>query len=208
LAYVASLALGKRADNRVSGIRAALIGRGGSLGPRTVLEGKHGFFNAFAPSGKPDFSLLLDGPGGRWLMPDIAFKPYACGTMTQSYIDWRNAESVQINTIVCKVGEGTVHRLWEPQACPPTPYTATFSTPFCMAVAFFDRCAGLGQFTESRIHDPAILGLACKSRYEIDPENEYRPISPVICARHSMTDRARADPEPHARRVPRASSGW
>jgi len=53
------------------------------------------------------------------------------------------------------------------------PYVAKFSTPFRAAEAFFDRCAGLGQFTESRIHDPAILGLACKIRYEIDPENEH-----------------------------------
>ena len=165
-----------------AGIRAALMGRSGFLGPRTVLEGTHGFFRAFAPSGKPDFSLLRDGLGERWLMQDIAFKPYACGTMTQPYIDCaialakRGVEAAQINTVVCKVGEGTVHRLWDPLAikhAPPTPYAAKFSTPFCMAVAFFDRCAGLGQFTESRIRDPAVLGLARKIRYVIDPQNEY-----------------------------------
>jgi 2-methylcitrate dehydratase PrpD len=162
--------------------RATLMGRSGFLGPRTVLEGTHGFFKAFAPSGKPDFSLLLDGLGERWRMQDIAFKPYACGTMTQPYIDCaialakRGVEAGQIHTIVCKVGEGTVHRLWDPLAvkhAPPTPYAAKFSTPFCMAVAFFDRGAGLAQFTPSRIHDPAVLGLARKIRYEIDPQNEY-----------------------------------
>jgi 2-methylcitrate dehydratase PrpD len=161
-----------------AGMRAALMGRGGFLGPRTVLEGTHGFLKAFAPSGKPDFALLLDGLGERWLMQDIAFRPYACGTMTQPYIDCaialaeRGVESAQINAVVCKVG----HRLWEPLAVkhtPPTPYAAKFSTPFCISVAFFDRCAGLGQFTESRIHDPAVLGLARKIRYESDPENEY-----------------------------------
>ena len=159
-----------------AGIRAALMARGGFLGPRTVLEGSHGFFKAFAPSRKPEFPLLLDGLGTRWVMQDIAFKPYACGTMTQPYIDCAIAlaqcgvDPAEIDTVVCKVGEGTVHRLWEPlgvKHAPPTPYAAKFSTPFCMAVAFFDRRAGFGQFTEARIHDPAVLRLAARIRYEI-----------------------------------------
>ena len=165
-----------------AGIRAALMARAGFKGPRTVLEGTHGFFKAFAPSRRPDFSLLLDKLGAHWLIPSIAFKPYACGTMTQPYIDCAIAlaesgvPADEIVEVVCKVGEGTVHRLWEPLAvkyAPPTPYAAKFSTPFCMAVGFFDRRAGFSQFTEERIHDPAILALARKIRYEIDPENPY-----------------------------------
>jgi 2-methylcitrate dehydratase PrpD len=165
-----------------AGIRAALMARAGFMGPRTVLEGPHGFFRAFAPARQPDFSLLLDGLGQKWLMPSIAFKPYACGTMTQPYIDCiialgeRGISADQIVEIVCKVAEGTVHRLWEPLAAkhaPPTPYAAKFSTPFCMAVGFFDRRAGFGQFTDERIQDQAVLALARKIRYEIDPENPY-----------------------------------
>ena len=41
-----------------SGIRAALMARGGFVGPRTVLEGEHGFYRAFAPSATPDFDPL------------------------------------------------------------------------------------------------------------------------------------------------------
>ena len=165
-----------------SGIRAALLARGGFVGPRTVLEGRHGFFKAFAPSLAPDFRPLLDGLGHRWVMQDIAFKPYACGTMTQPYIDCaialaqQGVAAEQIRDIVCDVGEGTVHRLWEELAVkhrPPTPYAAKFSTPFCMAVGYFDRRAGFGQFSAARIHDPAVLALAAKISYRIDPANEY-----------------------------------
>ena len=164
-----------------SGIRAALMARGGS-GPRTVLEGTHGFYKAFAPSVKPAFNLLMDGFGQEWVMQTIAFKPYACGTMTQPYIDCaiKLAESGirddDIKSIVCKVGEGTVHRLWEPLAVnyrPPTPYAAKFSTPYCMAVGFFDRRAGFGQFTEARVRDETLLALAAKISYVIDPANKY-----------------------------------
>jgi 2-methylcitrate dehydratase PrpD len=165
-----------------SGIRAALLARADFSGPRTVLEGTHGFFKAFAPSRKPDFAPVLNGLGTDWVMPTIAFKPYACGTMTQPYIDCaislaeRGVAAEDIVAITCKVGEGTVHRLWEELAAkrrPPTPYAAKFSTPFCMAVGFFDRRAGFAQFTEAKIHDPRVLALAGKIRYEIDPANEY-----------------------------------
>ncbi|WP_213993781.1 MmgE/PrpD family protein [Sodalis sp. dw_96] len=165
-----------------SGIRAALMARGGLDGPRTVLEGRHGFFQAFAPSVTPDFAPLLSGLEQDWLMQSIAFKPYACGTMTQPYIDCaialarRKINPADIRDIVCRVGEGTVHRLWEDLAVkhrPPTAYAAKFSTPFCMAVGFYDGRAGLGQFTPARINDPAVLALAKKIRYEIDPQNPY-----------------------------------
>ncbi len=165
-----------------SGIRAALMARAGFLGPRTVLEGTHGFFHAFAPSRTADFAPLLDGLGRDWLVPSIAFKPYPCGTMTQPFIDCaialrgRGVDPEQIEAIVCNVGEGTVHRLWEKLADkqrPRTPYAGKFSTPFCIAVGLLDGRAGFGQFTEARIADPAVLRLAAKVRYAIDPADEY-----------------------------------
>jgi 2-methylcitrate dehydratase PrpD len=165
-----------------SGIRAALMARGGFLGPRTVFEGTHGFFHAFAPSRAPDFSPAIEGLGQNWIMETIAFKPYACGTMTQPFIDCaielaeRGVDAADIEEIVCAVGEGTVHRLWEPleaKHAPKTPYAAKFSTPVCMALGFIDRKAGLSQFTQERIADPAVTALASKIRYEIDPNDEY-----------------------------------
>jgi 2-methylcitrate dehydratase PrpD len=165
-----------------AGIRAALMARGGFLGPRTVFEGTHGFFKAFAPSRQPDFVPLLDRFGKVWVIDQIAFKPHACGTMTQPFVDCavRLAQSGinpdDITDILCFVGEATVHRLWEPLAvkhAPQTPYAAKFSTPYCMALGFFDGRAGLNQFTEARIADPEIAKLARKIRYEIDPKDEY-----------------------------------
>ncbi len=165
-----------------SGIRAALMSRGGFIGPRAVLEGRHGFFKAFAPSRQPDFAPLFEGLGSRWIMETIAFKPYACGTMTQPFIDCaialagRGVAVGDVVDILCTVGEGTVHRLWEPldlKHRPPTAYAAKFSTPYCMAIGFVEGKAGLAQFTEEKIADPRVLGLAGKIRYEIDPDDEY-----------------------------------
>jgi 2-methylcitrate dehydratase PrpD len=42
-----------------------------------------------------------------------------------------------------------------------------------MAVGFIDGDAGLAQFSDARAADPAVLALAAKISYVIDPENEY-----------------------------------
>ena len=166
-----------------AGLRAALLGREGFRGPRTVMEGTHGFFTAFGTEGiEPDYSEMREELGRTWRMQNIAFKPYACGTMAQPFIDCaiRLAEAgvrpQEIASVLCKVGEGTVHRLWEPLAekrRPSSSYSAKFSVPFCVAAGFVDRAAGLGQFAEGHIRDPRILGVAEKVGYEIDPNDEY-----------------------------------
>jgi 2-methylcitrate dehydratase PrpD len=166
-----------------SGLRAALLGREGFMGPRTVMEGRHGFFFGFAdPAIERDYGKLTDGLGETWHAANIAFKPYACGTMAQPFIDCAirlandGLKAGDVETVTCKVGEGTVHRLWEVLAekrAPSTPYSAKFSVPFCIAAGMIDRAAGLAQFTEARIRDPEILSLAARIGYEIDPGNEY-----------------------------------
>ena len=165
-----------------SGVKAAIIARSGFFAPKTVLDGPHSFFRAFAPSSEPDFSKMIGELGSKWLAEDIVFKPYACGTMIHPYIDCmielrrRGIKLEQIKQINCKTGEGLVHRLWEPLAAkhsPPSGYAAKFSMPFCMAVSFFDGDAGLMQFSDKRAGDPEVLKLAKLINYEIDPENEY-----------------------------------
>ncbi len=166
-----------------SGMNAALIAKSGFYGPRTVFEGEHGFFEAFALKEiERDYSHLTDGLGKRWENQNLAFKPFACGTMAQPFVDCaikirkkiKNLNN--ISSITAKVGEGTVHRLWEPlkeKKKPSTPYSAKFSVPYCVAVGFVRGDAGLNEFNEKSINDKEILNLASKVNYEIDPNNEY-----------------------------------
>src|SRR3954468_18166019 len=69
-----------------SGIRAALLGKAGFYGPRTVFEGVHGVFNGFAHTSKGDYDALTGDFGTRWVTETVAFKPYPCGTMAHPYI--------------------------------------------------------------------------------------------------------------------------
>jgi 2-methylcitrate dehydratase PrpD len=164
-----------------AGIRAADLARHGFVGPRTVLEGTHGFYFAFAHGADGDWAKLTDGFGEEWVANGIALKPYACGTMTQPYVDCaaRLAKKVNVEDIaevVCETAEGIVHRLWEPLADkqrPPNAYAGKFSTPYCVAAGFILGHAGLDAFTEERVRDPRLRSLASKVRYEIDPDNPY-----------------------------------
>ncbi|MFM9976307.1 MAG: MmgE/PrpD family protein [Beijerinckiaceae bacterium] len=165
-----------------SGIRAVLLARGGVSGPPTVFEGAHGFYKAFAPSKVPDFTRLTDDLGTHWVGATLAFKPFACGTMTQPYVDCAIAlarsgvKADDIVSMVCEVGEGTVHRLWEPLALkqsPPNGYAAKFSTPDCIAVGFLSGDAGLLAFEDAAIMDPARRSLAARISHIVDPANPY-----------------------------------
>jgi 2-methylcitrate dehydratase PrpD len=164
-----------------SGIRAALLGRAGFLGPRTVFEGVHGFFHGFANTTEGDYDAITGDFGERWVTETLAFKPYPCGTMTHPYIDCARRLVKRVNAddvveLVCDVGEGTVHRLWEPLAAKQRPgngYAGKFSQPYCIAAAFVRGNVGLSDFSDDAVRDPAVLALAAKVRYRIDPNNPY-----------------------------------
>ncbi len=179
-----------------SGLRAALMAQHGFVGPRTVFEGAHGFFHGFAHTTKGNYGALTGDFGERWVTETLAFKPYPCGTMAHPYIDCarrlaaRGIDANSILELVCEVGEGTVHRLWEPlddKRHPSNGYGAKFSTPYCIAAAFVRHNVGLGDFTDEAVRDPTVLALAAKVRYVIDPDNPY-PANFTGHIRAMMTD--------------------
>ncbi len=165
-----------------SGIRAALLARGGFTGPRTVFEGVHGLFHGFAHTTEGNYAALTGDFGTRWVTETLAFKPYPCGTMAHPYIDCakrlaaRGIKPGEVKELICEVAEGTVHRLWEPLADkqrPPNGYAAKFATPFILATGFARGGVGLDAFTEAAVRDNDVLALAAKVRYVIDPKNPY-----------------------------------
>jgi 2-methylcitrate dehydratase PrpD len=150
-----------------------------------VFEGSHGFFHAFAHTNAGDFAAITENFGTQWVTETLAFKPYPCGTMTHPYIDCARRLSQRVKAddvveMICDVGEGTVHRLWEPLAAKQRPangYAGKFSTPYCIAAGFVrgqkNLSVGLSDFSDAAVRDPAVLALAAKVRYRIDPQNPY-----------------------------------
>jgi 2-methylcitrate dehydratase PrpD len=101
--------------------------------------------------------------------------------MTHPYIDCARrlagrVEADDIKELICEVGEGTVHRLWEPLADkqrPPNGYAGKFSTPYCIAAGFVRGNVGLDSFTDAAVRDPDVLVIAGRTKYVIDPDNPY-----------------------------------
>ena len=164
------------------GLHAARLASAGFVGPRSVLEGTHGLFFAFAHDRAGDFEALTERFGERWHLATLTFKPYATGTMNQPYIDCalrlaqRGFAAEDVAEVRCETAEGYVKRLWEPLSAKQRPvnsYAAKFSTPFNVAVAFVSGAAGLEAFSDATVRDERILGLARKVRYVVDPDNPY-----------------------------------
>jgi 2-methylcitrate dehydratase PrpD len=164
------------------GIIACLLAKEGFRGPRTVFEGSHGLFAAFAGPDGIHLERLKD-IGRTWHLPKVVFKLYPCGSIAHPYIDCalriRRSAQVRpedIERIVCRTHEGPVPRLWEPlemKRQPPTPYAAKFSTPYCVAAALVKGRVGLEEFSADAIRDPATLAVAHKVGYEIDSSLDY-----------------------------------
>lgn len=165
-----------------SGYRAAMLAKSGFVGPRTVLEGRHGLFHGFAHTSEGDWSQLFDGFGTTWVAETIAFKPYACGTMAHPYIDCARRLRAQgitpsdIADIVCDTAEGYVHRLWDPlsdKQNPPNGYAGKFSIPYCIAAGLVLGDAGLDAFSDKNAVDPTLRAVSTKVRYRVDPDDPY-----------------------------------
>ncbi|MGH7795144.1 MAG: MmgE/PrpD family protein [Candidatus Binatia bacterium] len=164
------------------GLIATLLAREGFRGPAKVFEGAHGFFSAFGGKNEYRYEKILE-LGKAWEIPRLTFKSYPCGSISHPYMDCalkikqRHApEPEQIAEVICRTAEGPVHRLWEPLADkqrPVSSYGAKFSLPYSIAVMLARGRAGLEEFSDQAIADPAVLALAKKVRYELDPTIDY-----------------------------------
>ena len=164
------------------GVIATLLAHEGFRGPGKVFEGTHGFFHAFGGENDYRFEKLTE-LGKEWEIPRLTFKSYPCGSISHPYMDCAlrlrekfSPAPEKIAEVVCRTAEGPVHRLWEPLADkqkPVSSYGAKFSLPYSIAVMLVRGRAGLDEFTEAAIHDPAVLDLARRVRYELDPTIDY-----------------------------------
>jgi 2-methylcitrate dehydratase PrpD len=164
------------------GVIAVLLAREGFRGPVSVFEGQHGFYRSFGGPNEYDFNKLLE-LGTEWEIPRLTFKSYPCGSISHPYMDCAlklkqkySVNPERVVEVVCRTAEGPVHRLWEPLANkqhPASSYGAKFSLPYSIAVMLVRGKAGLQEFTDEAIQDPAVLALAKKVRYELDETIDY-----------------------------------
>jgi 2-methylcitrate dehydratase PrpD len=167
-----------------AGVVAVELARAGFTGPATVFEGTHGLYQAFAGGHDPArLTPLLDSLGETWELAELTLKPYPCGSIAQPYMDvalrLRDEHAVRPDDVVavrCRTAPGPVPRLWEPLAAkhaPPNGYAAKFSLPYLVATILVRGRAGLAEFTDAAVRDPAVLAVAGRVTYELDASIDY-----------------------------------
>lgn len=144
-----------------SGLLAALLAQRGIEGPKTIFEGKQGFFAATVPT-EVDFGQCIAGLGEQWLTPETTFKAYpACGhTMTPIEAALQLSGKVaagDIETIEVRAHPVSLQVAGETN--PLTGAQAKFSIPYCVAVALYRGRVELEEFAPETLADQDVRRL-------------------------------------------------
>jgi 2-methylcitrate dehydratase PrpD len=166
-----SLSVGNAARN---GLWSALLAERGFRGPPAPLEGRQGYLNALAPSA-PDWPALTDGLGETWELLQNTYKPYPVGIVAHPVIDaalaLREKHAPRPEAIQRIVVRG--HPLLAARTDRPhvtTGREAQVSVQHSVAAALLFGEAGLAQYTDACVRDPAVLALRAKIDVEQDAD--------------------------------------
>jgi 2-methylcitrate dehydratase PrpD len=162
-----SIGVGNAAKN---GLAAALFAEAGFTAAEQPIEGRYGF--APVTSDSISYDAITAKLGESWEILANAYKPYPCGVVLFPVIDAclelrRHVPAVEEIARVTVRG----HPLMRERADRPAVETgreAKVSIQHSVAVALVDGAAGLAQYTDRRVADPAVRALRAKVAFEED----------------------------------------
>jgi 2-methylcitrate dehydratase PrpD len=169
---VKRLHLGRAAE---SGVLAATLAKGGFSGPATVLDGKFGYLNVFCKDG--DAQRMTADLGEKWNLLKLTLKRYACHITAHVPVTAVLELKAQHGIAGADVAAVTVagsekmvshHNIPEPQDMA----MAQYSTPFCVALAFYRDPRDPNVFSEASRNDPQIRNLARHVKVELRRETD------------------------------------
>jgi 2-methylcitrate dehydratase PrpD len=158
------------------GMRSALIAQKGITGPATILEGKHGFCQAFADEYK--LNEITDGLGTDFkVVMGQGFKYYcSCGAMHSGLDALRILmaahDDISENNIAEIVMGTNSNSRYHVDAKVTDITSAQFSAPFSLAMTLITGTNGFKDYSEENLHNPRILNLSRKVKMAIDEEME------------------------------------
>jgi len=169
----------------VSAVTAASLARQGFTGPAEAYEGKFGLYNCFLGehAAAADLNLASTGLNERWEFTRSSFKLYpACHQLhafMNAAIQLRHAHKINVDhieSIRALVADVTVPLICEPAEAklkPAGSYPAQFSIYYGIACSLVRGQFGFDELEESSYTDPALLALAQKVSYELDPNSGF-----------------------------------
>ena len=159
---------------------AADLARRGIVGSKEVLEGRYGIYKTYARC-DPDWDAVLGGLGRDFpLLKLHGFKVWpACGytrATNEAIRRLRKEHGIRpevVESLTVIGGTGATQLLSEPLEQKRRPRLAIdgkFSIPFTSAVMMVKGNVVLRDYTDEGLRDPAVLAMADKVTYRIDPE--------------------------------------
>jgi len=148
-----------------NGLTAALLAAKNFTSSERGLEAPRGF--AHVLSAQCDLNAIVDRLGATWELARNAYKPYPCGIVVHPVIDaclqLRGERSIAPAAI--ERIEMRVHPLvlkLTGNANPRNGLEAKLSVQHCAAAAFISGAAGVKEFTDACVHDPAVAALRAR----------------------------------------------
>jgi 2-methylcitrate dehydratase PrpD len=165
---------GRAAHN---GVLAARLAQGGFTASEEILEAPRGFFQAAA--GGYDPSKLTERLGRPFFLeePGVSIKPYPSGSLSHpaqdlilEIVERENLGPAEIVSIQVGTNSNVLNALIH--HVPTTGLQGKFSLEYCMATGVVRRRAGIAEFTDDAVVDPAIEEFIPRVQVVVDPELE------------------------------------
>lgn len=176
-------------------VTAAYLAAAGLTGTTTPLEGRAGFLEVYF-RGEYDREAMVRGLGHDFQGAEIVYKLWpSCGA-SHGYIDatsrllgapGRGSEIERIEVI----GGDFAQRLSEPideRRVPASELDAKFSIPYTVAVTVVRGTVGLGDFSDERRRDPAVVEVARTIHFVEDARYDWSEELPASAVRITLVD--------------------
>lgn len=194
-----SLGVGSAARN---GLAAALFAEAGFTAAERAIEGRYGF--ARVTSDSVDLGAMTEGLGERWEILANAYKPYPCGVVLFPVIDacleLRAKHAPAAERIARVVVRG--HALMRERTDRPDVEdgrSAKVSLQHSAAAALLFGAAGLQQYEDACVADPAVRALRAKVSFQ---EDAAVPVESAIVELHLADGTILSEHVRHGRGTP------
>ena len=202
------LADGSSTKRLHAGLRRALRRRSpralaahGATGPRTVIEGRFGLYNAFLrPRRRGRRRASSADLGERWETPRIAFKPYPACHFLHASLDATARGRRRRSRSSCRRHRGdrggvparrasrSCSSRWPTSTRPRSEYDAKFSLPYSVASYLMHGRVDVMTYIGDAIADQRVLELAATVRYEVRGLRDVRPRASLAASRIRTKD--------------------
>lgn len=169
----------------VGGVTAALLAKGGYVGPSEPYDGRLGFYRIYmgTHAAAADLERAIADLGTRWELDAVSVKPLpscyfniaAIDAATQIAIEHQIAPQ-DIQNVRVLLPAAAVETVCEPadvRRRPRDMYAAIFSIYYAVAVALTRRRYGLENLEPAALSDPEVLALSDRIEYAVDPATTF-----------------------------------